>query len=144
MACDIIVAAEHAFLGWWYTKRALATDMGGCWYLTQVVGPYRAKEIIATARNVYAPELKELGIASRVASYDNLDDVVDELCGEIIENAPVAIAADKELVDKSVAMPRWPWFDQSTEMILGVIDTDDCTENRLTGLRGEKPVWKGR
>lgn len=86
MACDIVVAAEHAFLGWWYTKRGLSTDMGGCWYLTQVVGPYRAKEIIATARNVYAPELKELGIASRVVPYAQLDDETDKLCNEIIDN----------------------------------------------------------
>lgn len=58
--------------------------------------------------------------------------------------APLAIAADKELIDKAVGMPRWPWFDQSTELILGCIDSDDCAENRLTELRDQKVVWKGR
>ena len=144
MACDIIVAAEHSFLGWWYTKRGLATDMGGCWYLTQLVGANRAKEIIFTARSVYAPELKELGVVSRVAPYDKLDDAVDELCNEIIACAPMAVSADKELIDHAVNMERWPWFEYSTHLIVGCIDSDDFSDQRLVGLRGGTPEWKGR
>jgi len=144
MACDIVVAAEHSFLGWWYTKRGLATDMGGCWYLTQIVGPNRAKEIILTARSVSAQELKELGVVSRVAPYDKLDDAVDELCNEIIGCAPMAVSADKELIDHAVNMERWPWFEYSTHLIVGCIDSDDFSEQRLVGIRGGTPVWKGR
>lgn len=144
MACDIIVAAEHSFLGWWYTKRGLATDMGGAWYLTQLVGSNRAKEIILTARSVYAPELKELGIANRIAPYEKLDDEVDKLCNEIIECAPMAVSADKELIDHAVSMERWSWFEYSTHLIVGCIDSDDFSEQRLMWREGKKPVWKGR
>lgn len=144
MACDMIVAAEHAYLGWWYTKRGLATDMGGAWYLTQLVGPNKAKEIILTARNVSAQELVDLGIAVKTAPYQKLDDAVDELCNQIIVNAPLAVRADKDLIDHAVNMPRWPWFEYSTHLIVGCIDSEDFTDQRFASLRGGKPEWKGR
>jgi enoyl-CoA hydratase/carnithine racemase len=144
MACDVIVAADHAFLGWWYTKRGLATDMGGCWYLTQVVGPYQAKEIIFTGRDVSAQELKGLGVVSRVVPYAQLDAATDELCDEIIECAPMAISADKELIDRAVNMPRWPWFEYSTHLIMACIDSDDFSTQRFSSLRGGTSEWQNR
>jgi len=144
MACDMIVAADHAFLGWWYTRRGLATDMGGAWYLTQLVGPNKAKEIILTARNVPAQELVDLGIAVKAAPYAQLDDAVDELCNTIIDNAPLAVRADKDLIDHAVNMPRWPWFEYSTHLIVGCIDSEDFKTQRFAALRGGKPEWKGR
>jgi len=144
MACDMIVAADHAFLGWWYTKRGLATDMGGCWYLTQLVGPNKAKEIIMTARNVDAQELVDLGIAVKAAPYAQLDDAVDELCNQVIENAPLAIRADKDLIDHAVNMQRWPWFEYSTHLIVGCINSEDFKSQRFATLRGGKPEWQGR
>jgi enoyl-CoA hydratase/carnithine racemase len=145
MACDIVVAAEHAFLGWWYTKRGVATDMGGCWYLTQLIGANRAKEIILTARNVYTPELKELGIVSRVAPYDKLDDAVDELCSGIIDCAPLAVRADKLLIDRAVGIERWQWFDTyGVDLIRTVQGSEDARVRGLDLFRKGSVEWQGR
>jgi 2-(1,2-epoxy-1,2-dihydrophenyl)acetyl-CoA isomerase len=144
VACDLIVAADHAFLGWWYTKRGLATDMGGCWYLTQLVGPNKAKEIIFTARNVEAQELVDLGIAVESVPYAQLDDAVDKLCNQIIDCAPLAVRADKDLINHAVNMPKWPWFEYSTHLIVGCIDSEDFKTQRFSALRGGAPEWQGR
>jgi len=144
LACDMIVTADHAFLGWWYTKRGLATDMGGAWYLTQLVGPNKAKEIIMTARNVEAQELVDLGIAVKAVPSEKLDGAVDELCNQLIDNAPLAIRADKDLINHAVSMERWPWFEYSTHLIVGCIDSEDFKSQRFASLRGGKPEWQGR
>jgi len=145
MACDLMVAADHAFLGWWYAKRGLPTDMGGCWYLTQRVGPSKAKELIFTARNVDAKELVDLGIAVKAVPYAKLDDAVDELCSQIIANAPLPIRADKVLIDSAVNMERWQWFDSyAADLIRSVQNSEDSRERGLASLRGEVPDWQGR
>jgi len=145
MACDLIVAADHAFLGWWYARRGLPTDMGGAWYLTQLLGPAKAKELIFTARDVPAKELVDLGIAVEAVPYAQLDDAVDKLCNTIIDNAPLAIRADKVLIDRAVATPRWTWFESyAADMIRTVQGSEDARERRLTTLRGGEVEWLGR
>jgi len=145
MACDMIVAADHAFLAWWYAKRGLPTDMGGCWYLAQRVGPAKAKEIILTARNVPAQELVDLGIAVKAVPYAQLDDAVDELCNQIIANAPLAIRADKLLIDRAIGVERWQWFDSyAADLIRTVQASEDARERGLDLLRKGSVEWQGR
>jgi 2-(1,2-epoxy-1,2-dihydrophenyl)acetyl-CoA isomerase len=145
MACDLIVAADHAFLGWWYAKRGLPTDMGGCWYLTQRVGPSKAKEIILTARNVPSQEMVDLGIAVKAVPYAQLDDATDELCSQLIANAPQALRADKLLIDRACGLERWTWFDSyAADLIRTVQASEDARERGLDMLRKGSVEWQNR
>jgi len=112
--------------------------------VTQLVGPNKAKEIIMTARNVEAQELVDLGIAVKAVPSEKLDGAVDELCNQLIDNAPLAIRADKDLINHAVNMERWPWFEYSTHLIVGCIDSEDFKSQRFASLRGGKPEWQGR
>ena len=141
----MIVATDDTFMGWWYAKRGLPTDMGGCWYLTQRVGPARAKEIIMTARNVPAKELVDLGIAVKAVPRAKLGDAVDDLCDQVIANAPLAIRADKLLIDRAVCMERWAWFDTyAADLIRTVQASEDHRERGFDSLRKGKVEWQGR
>ena len=45
LACDLRIAAESAFATTAYAKLGLSGDYGGAWFLTQLVGPAKAREI---------------------------------------------------------------------------------------------------
>jgi len=145
LACDLIVAAEHAYMGQWYGKRGLITDMGGAWYLPRLCGLNRAKELIFTAKTLTAQEAKEMGIVNRVVPPEKLDEAVDELCNEIIQCAPLAVRMDKDLINKAWNMTHREFFDGY--MVLPLLlqqHLHDGPEGFRAFREGREPEWEGR
>jgi hypothetical protein len=65
LACDLRIAAESAFVTTAYAKLGLSGDYGGAWFLTQLVGPAKAREILFLADRLDA-RVERLG-RNRVA-----------------------------------------------------------------------------
>ncbi len=72
LACDLRIAADSEFLVTSFARLGLSGDYGGTWFLTQLVGPAKAREIYFTADRVDAATCLELGIFNRVVSGESL------------------------------------------------------------------------
>src|SRR5215217_792810 len=101
LACDFRVLAADAMVGLPEAAIGLIPDVGGCSRLPQVVGLGRAKELIMTGRLIGAEEAERIGLANRVAPADELDAAVQQLAGELLECAPLAVALAKRVMDAS-------------------------------------------
>ena len=66
MACDMIFASEIARFGAPFLDFGLVPDGGAAWFLTRILGRYRAAEIIFSGRTLDAPEALSLGLVSRL------------------------------------------------------------------------------
>jgi 2-(1,2-epoxy-1,2-dihydrophenyl)acetyl-CoA isomerase len=66
LSSDLRVAARSARLipGW--SKLAFSGDFGGAWFLTKLVGPSRALDILLTDEPIGAEEALRLGLVNRV------------------------------------------------------------------------------
>jgi enoyl-CoA hydratase/carnithine racemase len=71
LACDFIIASEHAHFSWSYIHRGIIPDGGGMYFLPRRVGLSKAKELIFTGRRVEADEALALGIVDRKTSADS-------------------------------------------------------------------------
>jgi 2-(1,2-epoxy-1,2-dihydrophenyl)acetyl-CoA isomerase len=67
LACDLRIMAASATLIPAWSRLAFSGDFGGAWFLTRLVGPSRALEILVENRTVTADEALALGLANRVA-----------------------------------------------------------------------------
>lgn len=74
LACDVIFAAESARFSSNFLHVGLAPEMGTMYLLTQVCGPYRAKELWLSGRRIGAAEAESFGIVSRVLPEDSIAD----------------------------------------------------------------------
>jgi len=54
LSCDLRIAAESAFVTTSYARLGLSGDYGGSWFLTQLVGTAKARELLFTAARVDA------------------------------------------------------------------------------------------
>lgn len=99
LAADFRVMAEDAFISIPEVKYGLIPDVGGSSRLPALVGLGRAKDIIMTARSVAAAEAERIGLATRVAPADGLDQATDALIGELLANVPLAVGMAKGVLD---------------------------------------------
>ena len=66
LACDLRYAVPSAVLTTAFARVALAGDYGGTWFLTQLVGSSKAKELYYFSERLSAEEAERLGIVNAV------------------------------------------------------------------------------
>lgn len=95
MVCDVTIAKETAVF------RQVGPMMGsfdagyGTWYLEDLVGKKRAKEIWYANPKMSAAEAKEIGLINRVVPDDQLKEKTRDFALEIAERGAFALAAIK-------------------------------------------------
>ncbi|MGD8436623.1 MAG: enoyl-CoA hydratase-related protein, partial [Syntrophobacterales bacterium] len=144
LACDLRVAVAHATMGLTETRLAIIPGAGGTQRLPRLVGIALAKELIYTGRQLTAQEALAKGLVNRLAESDELMEVCLELCGEISEAGPVALAQAKFAINKGNDA------ELHTGLAIEASAYEACipTEDRIEGLKAfqekRKPVYKGR
>jgi 2-(1,2-epoxy-1,2-dihydrophenyl)acetyl-CoA isomerase len=74
LACDIRVASDNARFGTAFARVGYSGDFGGSYYLTQLVGTAKARELYYTAELVDAAQALALGIVNRVVPDARLEE----------------------------------------------------------------------
>ncbi len=72
LACDFRVVARSTKITTAFAKVGLSGDFGGSWFLTQIVGAARARDLYLRPRVISADEALALGLATEVVDDDAL------------------------------------------------------------------------
>jgi 2-(1,2-epoxy-1,2-dihydrophenyl)acetyl-CoA isomerase len=103
LACDLIVAAEGATLVCSWLKVGFVPDGGASWRLARMLGPWRAKELIMTARALPAAEARDWGLVNEVVAGGQALARAQVLARQIADFSPHALRLAKSLVDAAPA-----------------------------------------
>lgn len=74
LACDMRIASETLKMTTAFVNVAYSGDFGGSWYLTQMVGTAKARELYYTADIVLAEEALRMGLVNQVHGDDELEE----------------------------------------------------------------------
>lgn len=144
MACDFRLVSENATFITSFANIGTSGDYGGSWFLTQLVGPSRAKEIYMFSDRVNASEALALGMVNRVLPDDQLDAAVDEYAARLASGPLLAYRYIKDNVHAAAHSTVEQTMDiESTNMIRTRL-SDDCNEALASFKAKRKPVFKGR
>ncbi len=102
LACDMVVAADHAVFGLSEAKRGLFAYAGGVQRLARALPRAIGMEIILTANPMGAQRMYELGVVNRVVPYADLMKEALALAEAVLANAPVGLIGGKRLFDASI------------------------------------------
>jgi len=105
LACDLRILAESAFVTTAYVKLGLSGDYGTSWFLTHLVGPSRAREILFTGRRLDAAECLALGLANRLAPGASLEKEAFAWARELAAGPPVALRYMKDNLNRALTEP---------------------------------------
>ena len=112
--------------------------------MSQIIGLPRTLEMLYTARQYAADEALRIGLVHGVADDADLDRMVDEVTGQIAENAPLTIALAKASA-REVAKPESARDHAKLEaMVKACFDSEDYKEGRDAFMEKRKPKFKGR
>ncbi len=90
LSCDIRIAADTARFGTAFARVGYSGDWGGSYFLTQLVGPAKARELYFSAEMIDAPEALRLGLVSRVVPASALMEEVGNYARRIASGPRVA------------------------------------------------------
>ena len=127
LACDLIVASEDAQFGQPEINLGVMPGWGGTQRLIRRIGEGRARRWIYTGRSVPARDAESQGLVDRVVPRNELLGTAITLADEIGTKPPVAVAAAKYAIARSVN----PAIDDGLAYELDLW-------SRLFGTRGQK------
>lgn len=100
MGCDIRLASEKAKVGLPETKLGIIPGYGGTVRLPRTISVGAAKKMIYTAAHITAQEAMQLGLVQEVLPADKLMERAMELARTIAANAPLAVQAVKQTINR--------------------------------------------
>ena len=144
LACDLRIMVNSAILTTAFARVGFSGDYGGTYFMTQLVGPAKARELYFLSDRVNAEEALRLGLTNWVCEPDELADKTREIASRLASGPTVAYRYMKENLNRAIAG-----------------DVDDCldleathhvhtgmTEDHRTAVKAfvakEDPVFKGR
>jgi 2-(1,2-epoxy-1,2-dihydrophenyl)acetyl-CoA isomerase len=144
LACDLRVASDNARFGTAFARVGYSGDFGGSYYLTQLVGTAKARELYYTAELVDASQALALGIVNRVVPDGKLEEETMALARKIANGPRVALRYMKRNMNAAESgclkdqLDLEAWHHTRTGM------TEDHREAARAFVEKREPQFKGR
>jgi 2-(1,2-epoxy-1,2-dihydrophenyl)acetyl-CoA isomerase len=144
LACDFRLAADSAFLVSSFSRIGTPGDYGASWFLTHLVGPAKAKEILMLSDRIGAAEALSLGLVNRVAHEAELDAMVDAFALRLAQGPALAWRAIKENVQRALTHTAESALDLEAANMIRCRMSEDCVEAMKAFRDKREPVFRGR
>lgn len=115
LACDFIVANEHANFTWSYIHRGIIPDGGGMYFLPRRVGLVKAKELIFSGRKVELEEAVAIGLVDRVSKSESLVTDAQAWAKELSKGSATALALGKTILNQTFETSAAQIFSQGSQ-----------------------------
>ena len=101
LSADFVLATPRGFFMQAFGRIGLVPDWGGFYVLPRMVGLQKAKELVFTARRVYADEAKELGMVYDIVGQESAMEEAREFAGRFRNASTSAIGIAKNILNQS-------------------------------------------
>jgi enoyl-CoA hydratase/carnithine racemase len=144
LACDLVVAADHAQFGLPEPRVGLAAMGGGVVRLTRQIGCKRAMALILTGRMATARDGHTAGFVNEVVSGARLMESARRWADDIVKGAPLSITASKRMAYDNFDMPLAAALDpRNYPAVRAVLASEDAHEGRKAFIERRAPAWRG-
>jgi 2-(1,2-epoxy-1,2-dihydrophenyl)acetyl-CoA isomerase len=144
LACDLRIAASSARMTTAFAKVGLSGDYGGTYFLTQLVGPSKARELYLTAEILDSARLLALGLATKVVPDAALTEETMDLATKFASGPRVAHRYIKRNLKVAEEGSLSDALDAEAFGMLRCRETADHAEAARAFVEKRAPVFTGR
>jgi 2-(1,2-epoxy-1,2-dihydrophenyl)acetyl-CoA isomerase len=144
LACDLRIMASTAVLTTAFARVGFSGDYGGTYFLTQLVGSSKARELYYLSDRVSADEALRLGLTNWVCAPEELASKTREIAGRLAKGPTVAFRYMKENLNRAMSGDVDDCLDLEATHHIHCGRTEDHREAAKAFVEKREPVFKGR
>ena len=143
LTCDLLVAAKGVKLGIPEVGVGLFAAGGALMRLPRLVPYGVAREMALTGDPITAEKALEYGLVARIADPGKTVDEAIELATRIAKNAPLSVAASKQLIVDSFGRTEEEFWKHQLPQMRKVFASEDAKEGPRSFAEKRAPKWTG-
>ena len=144
LACDLRIMASSALMTTAFARVGFSGDYGGSYFLTQLVGSAKARELYFLSDRVAADEALRLGLTNWVCAPEDLAARTSALALRLASGPTVAYRYMKENLNRAMAGDVDDCLDLEATHHIHCGQTEDHSEATKAFVDKRQPVFKGR
>jgi 2-(1,2-epoxy-1,2-dihydrophenyl)acetyl-CoA isomerase len=144
MACDLRIASDTVKLGTAFARVGYSGDFGGSYYLTQLVGTAKARELYFTADLLDAQQALGLGLVNRVVVDARLEEETMALASRLARGPRVAYRYMKRNMNAAESASLNEMLDLEAWNHTRTGMTEDHREAARAFVEKREPQFKGK
>ena len=144
LACDLRVAGESAKITTAFGKVGLPGDFGGTYFLTQLVGSARARELYLTSPVLTGRQAHELGLVTRVVADEEVEAAGAELARSLASGPTATLAHMKQNLNLAEHATLGDCLDNEAWRQIVCMTTADHREAAAAFVAKRAPRFTGR
>lgn len=144
LACDLRVMSSSAIMTTAFARVGFSGDYGGTYFLTQLVGSAKAREMYLLSDRVSADEALRLGLTNWVCAPDELAAKTREIALRLANGPTVAYRYMKENLNRAMTGDLDDCLDLEVTHHVHCGQTEDHREATKSFVAKREPIFKGR
>jgi 2-(1,2-epoxy-1,2-dihydrophenyl)acetyl-CoA isomerase len=144
LACDLRIMASNAILTTAFARVGFSGDYGGSYFMTQLIGSAKARELYYLSDRVSAEDALRLGLTNWVCEPAELADRTREIAQRLANGPTVAFRYMKENLNRAMAGDVDDCLDLEATHHVHCGQTEDHREASRAFVEKREPVFKGR
>jgi 2-(1,2-epoxy-1,2-dihydrophenyl)acetyl-CoA isomerase len=142
LACDFRVASTSVKITTAFAKVGLSGDYGGTYFLTQMLGSAKARELYLLSPVLTAQEALALGMVTRVVSDAEVESASRELAMSLAQGPTITLGYIKRNINNAERLPLETCFDAEAFHHSRAGETADHKEAAKAFVEKRKPEFK--
>tara|TARA_B100002051_G_scaffold263083_1_gene286399 strand:- start:1352 stop:2173 length:822 start_codon:yes stop_codon:yes gene_type:complete len=144
LACDLRVASPRAIFTTAFAKVGFSGDFGGSWFLTQLVGAAKARELYLTADRFDATEAMRLQVVNQIFDDADFETAAISYASRFADGPLVAQRYMKENLNRALSADLLDCLDAEAMAMSRCRTTDDHKEAVAAFVEKRPPSFTGR
>jgi 2-(1,2-epoxy-1,2-dihydrophenyl)acetyl-CoA isomerase len=144
LACDMRIMASNAILTTAFARVGFSGDYGGTYFMTQLIGSAKARELYYLSDRVSADEALRLGLTNWVCEPDRLAAKTREIALRLATGPSIAFRYIKENLNRAMAGDVDDCLDLEATHHVHCGQTQDHREATKAFVEKREPVFSGR
>ncbi len=144
LACDLRIAVEGAAFTTAFARIGFSGDFGGSWWMTQIVGTAKARELYLLGERFDAAEAHRLGLVNRIAPRERFEAETRALATRLAEGPPLAHRYMKRNLNFAIRGDAPTALRLEAEAMIRTGASEDFKGAAVAFLRKETPRFRGR
>jgi 2-(1,2-epoxy-1,2-dihydrophenyl)acetyl-CoA isomerase len=144
LACDLRIMASSAIMTTAFAKVGFSGDYGGTYFMTQLVGAAKARELYFLSDRVGSEEALRLGLTNWVCAAEDLAAKTREIALRLANGPTIAYRYMKENLNRAMAGDVDDCLDLEATHHVHCGQSEDHREATKAFVEKREPVFKGR